>query len=135
MDHTMLVRCLEPFSNLSGDRQCYVEGHWTLRDSIREGRPFNQLEHQSAHTVLVFNTVNLRDIGMAQRCEDLRLALKPCDSLHVVREDFGQYLNGHVTLQAGVARAIHLTHAAGTNQRGDFIGSETGAGRKSHILP
>jgi hypothetical protein len=60
---------------------------------------------------------------MIERRQHLGFTLKARESLRIVRKEIRQDLDGHVTSQPGVARAIHLSHPALSEQRRDFIGS------------
>ena len=53
----------------------------------------------------------MRDVGMVQGGERLRLAREPREPLGIAREELGQHLDGDVAIELRVARAIHLAHA------------------------
>jgi hypothetical protein len=69
---------------------------------------------------------------MIQCRQHLRLALEPRQAIRIEREGFGQNLQGHFTIQLAVAGSIHLAHAAGANERRDFIRAETSTCGQSH---
>ena len=70
----------------------------------------------------------MRDVRMIQRGERLRFAREPGQPIGIARERVGQDLDRDVAIQLGVARAIHLAHAAFADRRGDFVDAEAGAG-------
>ena len=72
-----------------------------------------------------FEPVDRRDVRMIERGEDLGLALEAGEALGVVCEQVGQDLERDVATELRVARAIDLAHAAGAEQREDFVGTET----------
>ena len=55
----------------------------------------------------------------------MRFALKAGQPLGIARERFGQDLERHLALQAGIARAIHFTHSARTDLGGHFVRTKT----------
>ena len=63
---------------------------------------------------------------MVEGREQLGLARKAGCALGIVHELVGQHLEGDVATESRVARAIHLAHAAGTEQRYDFVRAEAG---------
>ena len=69
---------------------------------------------------------------MVQGRERLGLTLKPREAIRIVREGLGQDLDGDLTPEVGVRRAIHLPHAAHADLGGDFIGAEARARRQRH---
>ena len=70
--------------------------------------------------------------GWFSEASDFGFALEARQPLSVLRECLGQDLDRNLAASGGVGRAIDLTHAARAEQRGDFIGAETGAGREAH---
>ena len=62
---------------------------------------------------------------MIERGEVLRLSLESSQTFGVVGEGVGQDLQRDVAMQLGVAGAIDLAHAAGTDGGLDLIRSES----------
>ena len=60
------------------------------------------------------------------------LAIEPETELRILRERGGQYLDGDGTIQPRVLRAVHLSHATGTERNTDLIGAEPGTGWNAH---
>ena len=71
---------------------------------------------------------------MVQCGERLGLASKPYQSVRISRKEVGQHFEGDVTIELGIAGAIHLAHPAGPKGREDFIGAEAGADREGQML-
>ena len=65
---------------------------------------------------------------MIQRRQDLGLTLKARQSVGISGERGRQNLDGDLTFQSRVGRAIHLAHAAFADRRGDFVDAEAGTG-------
>ena len=76
--------------------------------------------------------VDRGDVGMVERGQRLRFALEAHDAIGVCRECNRQDFERDEAVEVGVARAIHLTHAAGTERAQDFMGTEPGARDERH---
>ena len=72
--------------------------------------------------------VNLRDVRVIQRGEQLRLALETPQPLRPSSEGVRQDLDCHVPIELAIAGPIHLAHPAGAEQGGDFVGTEACTG-------
>ena len=64
---------------------------------------------------------------MVERGEHLRFALEPGESFGVAGEGVRQDLDRDVAIQLGIARAIHLAHAAGPHGGEDLVRAEADA--------
>jgi hypothetical protein len=67
------------------------------------------------------------NMRMVQRRNRAGLAFEALPGIGTVRKMGGKNLYGYNAFQAGVARPIHLSHAAGAERRLDFIRTEPGA--------
>ena len=72
---------------------------------------------------------------MIQRREHLRFALEARHALGVVSERVGQHFHRDVAAEPGIARAVHLTHAARAEGGGDFVGAQFRTGANGMELP
>ena len=77
---------------------------------------------------LFFEAVNRGDVGVIQRGEHFRFALKAREPIGVSRDGRRQSLDRNLALQLRVRRAVDLAHAAGADGGDHFIGTETRAG-------
>ena len=59
-------------------------------------------------------------------------ALEPGEALAVARDRHGQHLHRHCALQVRIDGAIHLTHSACADLRGDFVRAEARAWGEGH---
>ena len=105
-------------ANASGERQ-RAPAH-----AIVQRVALDQLEHQGRHAAGVFETVDCPDVRMIERREQSRFALEARHAIGVRRERRRQDLQRDVAIQLRVARAIDLAHAAGAEEREDFVGAE-----------
>ena len=128
MDDPFLVGRFERLRDLLGDRQCFVEGDGSLRDAISKRRPVDELHDEGRCPRRIIEAVNLGDVRMIQRREDLRFTLEAGEAVMVGGDVRRQHLNGHIAVQAAIAGAVHLPHAAAANERDDVVGAEASAG-------
>ncbi len=127
-----LVRRLDARRDLPAHVQRFVHRQRAARDTPRQRLALDQLEHQIAMTLDLFETVDARDVRMVERGEQSRLALEARQPLGLLRERRGQHLDRHLASQPRVARAVHLAHAAGAERRDDLVGPEPGASGEWH---
>ena len=133
MNDALLMCSFKRLGNLFGDGQRLIDRNRPLRDAVCERRPFDQLHDERLHAVRLLKAVDVGDVRMVQRGEDLRLSLESSESVRVRREGIGQHLQGIVPLEPRVMRSPDLAHAALANQGGDFIGAEAAAGADGHV--
>jgi len=85
------------------------------------------------HQVIGTDVVERADIGMVQRGHRSGL------SLEAVGESFVRDFDGDVAVEARIARAIHLAHAARADGREDLVRTQVSSGSQRHgretILP
>ena len=65
---------------------------------------------------------------MIELGQDLCFASEAREPIGIAREDLGKDFERDVSIQLGIVGAIHLAHAARTNELADFIDPEPIAG-------
>ena len=60
----------------------------------------------------ILQTEDRSNVGMAQRGEDLRFALKPRQAFGVACKAFGNDFQRDISFQLRIPRAVHLAHSA-----------------------
>ena len=95
---------------------------------------FDQFHHQGADAIRFFEPVDVGNVGMVQRREDLRFAREPCEAFRIGGERIGKDLDRDVTIQLRIARAIHLPHSAYADLGRDFVRAEACAGSQGHAI-
>lgn len=123
MSDAFFVRVFERVSDLRCDLPGLLEGQRPL------GRfAFHQFHCQGA----VFDPIDLGDVRVIQRSQDLGLALEPGHAGRIAFEGFRQNFQRDLALQFGVAGAIHLAHASGAEQGLGLVRAKAGPGREGH---
>ena len=131
MDDALVVRGFQGVCDLLRNRQRVVQRHGSARDQHRQVVAWDQLHDERAHAAELLEAVDVRDVGMVQRGEDLCFPLEAGKSIGVVGEGLGQHLDRDVAIELRIARAIDLPHAALADRRSDFVDAEARAGCQS----
>ena len=76
MDDALLMRRLERVGDLARDRERLLNGSGARRQTLGQRRAFHELEHEAAHAVGLFQSVDRADVRMIERREHARLALE-----------------------------------------------------------
>ena len=128
MDDALLVRRLQRRGNLLGRLQRRVQRHRSRLETIRQRRPFDQLQHQGADRAGLLEPMDDADVRVVQGGQRPGFALEPRHAIRIVHEVRRQNLQRDLAPELCVARAIHLTHAARAERREDFVRTDTDAG-------
>ena len=132
MDDSLLVRRFERLGYLSRDGQGFIDSDGPLRNSIGERRSVHQLHHQRFEAVDVFQPVDVRNVWMIQRGQDLCLASKTGEAFRVSDEGIWEHLQRIVPFERSVMCPPDPTHATLADEGGDFIWADTGARADRH---
>ncbi len=118
-------------SNVVGGRQSTGEFHAIVQhlpqphraftEALAQSLPVEQLGHDVGRAVVLADVKDRNDVWMVQGGSGLRFLFKAAKTLGVPRPVLGKYLDRHVALQRGVARAIDFTHPAGTQGAENFV--------------
>src|SRR5580704_1052368 len=133
MDDAPIVRIFQGFDNLLSDRDRFFERDPSSFDAIRQRRSFDEREHQSTRVFGVYNSVNVSDVRMIERCQHFGFALEASHAIAIAQERRGQYFQRYVTLERRVACAVNLAHATLTEQGEDLVVTEFVAFREGHV--
>ena len=86
------------------DGQRLIERNRPARNPLGKRRSLDEFHYERADTVGFFETVDLRDVGMIQRGEDLALRAETVPGGRGrLRETIGRTLDGDVTIQLRIA--------------------------------
>ena len=69
---------------------------------------------------------------MRQLRDAHRLALEPRHRRVVPGHRVGEHFDRDLAIEPRIPGPVHLAHAAGAEQRDDFVRTETGTGRQRH---
>src|SRR5205085_6908036 len=97
-----------------------------------QGLAFEQLRYRVGTSPIATEVMNRQNIGMRKRSHRPSLTFEARQRLRIVGETFGQYLDGHLTVQPGIARPVNFAHSARAERRQDFVRAEPSADGKSH---
>ena len=112
MDDPCAVRALERVGDLDPVAQHSFERQRAAREPVGERLAFEVLHDQVVDAVLLADVVERADVRMAERGDRLRLALEAEAELRVAGEVRRQHLDRDGAVEARVARAVDLAHAA-----------------------
>jgi tetratricopeptide (TPR) repeat protein len=93
------------------------------RDALREVLDLDELHDER----VLFETVDVGDVGMVERGEDFGFALEPSQPLAIV------HLDRDLALQLRIARAIHLAHSPRAEGGDDFGDANSRAWSQRHL--
>ena len=127
MDDALLVRRLKRIGDLARDRRAPRRPRSALRDAVGQRRALDELHHEGADAVRLLEAVDGGDVRVIERGQDLGFALEPGEPIGVSGERRGKHLERDLALQIHVGRAIHLAHAALTDQGVHFIRADAAA--------
>ena len=89
MDDAFAVCLLESRDDLGRDADGLVDGHGAAPQTVGERLAVDPLEDEIGRTVQVFEPVDRRDVGMAERGEHARFALEAPQARRIAAEGRG----------------------------------------------
>ena len=117
MDDALVVRGFEAVGDLPGDLERLVERNRALLDPLGQRRALDQLHDERA----VLDAVDRGDVRMVEGGEHLRLAREARHAHGVPGEVFRDQLDRDLATELAVGGAIHLSHGAFAELRGDAV--------------
>ena len=101
---------------------------------LRERFALDELQHEPANALALFDAVDGRDVRVVQRGDHSRLALEARDPTRLGRKRERQNLDRDVATELGVVGPVHLAHSAAAKERLHFEGPDPPAyERGDHI--
>jgi hypothetical protein len=83
VDDAVVVSGFERIGDLPSERDCLVEGQWSVHEPIGQCLAVDELEHQRRHAARSIETVNGGNARMIEGRQYLRLALEPGQALGI----------------------------------------------------
>src|SRR4029453_18790859 len=99
MDNAMLVRRFERDGDLSGNGQRVVNRKRAELEAIGNRLAVDEFEHERLDAVRFLEAVDRRDVGVIERCEDVRFALEARQTIGIEREQRREYFQRDVAVQ------------------------------------
>ena len=127
VDDSLPVGVGECTGDLDREAQDLIERQRTSAQALREGFSLEMLHHDELNAALLADVVERADVRMADLGDGQGLALETLDALGILRLFWFQDLDRHRPVEAGVGRAIDLSHAAGAEPRNDRVGTQLDA--------
>ena len=114
----------ESVGDLDRDLQQTLDWHAAGTNQIDEALPFHELHAQQELVGILLDTVDDCDVRMVERGQDPRLSPKAFAPSGAVREPVSDDFQGDQSIQARIARPIHLAHAPGSQLAEDLVATE-----------
>ena len=132
MDDAQFVRRFQRLGDLPRDG-CHVRGRdRSLFEAFGKGGAVDELEHEPRRDAGVLEAIDVADVRVVERCQQLRLAPEAGQPIRIGGKRTWQDLQGDVAIELGVAGPIHLAHTAGAKDADDLVGPHEGANREGH---
>jgi hypothetical protein len=80
----------------------------------------------------LLESVNLRDVRVIERGEQLRFTTEAADAASMCGESAGENLQRNVATEPCIARAIDLAHSAGADRPNDLVNTNPCSAREAH---
>ncbi len=135
VDHTLLVRGLECLRDLLCDFEHLVGIERAASDALRQVLARDQLHGNEARIVDRLQAVDLGDVRVVQRGQQLGFALEAGEPLGIGGERLGQHLDRHLAVERGVHGAPDHAHAALADLLDEAVVVQTGTrfDRQAHL--
>jgi hypothetical protein len=124
MHDAFMVGGLERVGGLDRHAEHVLERERAVPEPLGQRLPVQVLHDEKVGALVLPDVVEHTDVGMRQRGDGLRLALEAAPAIRVGGVRGAQELDGDDAVQAGVARLVHLAHAARADRRQNLIRPE-----------
>ena len=122
----------KPVGDADGDLHGLTPGNRSPPQPLTERLAFQQLGHDEGDAVFVSDVMDRQNVGMREGGDGFGLPLEAGQRIGVICQAFRQHLDRHVAIEARVAGAVHLSHAARAEGSENFIGTKLIPGRQAH---
>src|SRR5262252_10090584 len=107
--------------------------HGTVAQAVAQGFAFEQLGNHVRKTVLRADIVNRNDTGIVQGCRRHGFLFESPQPILISRECAGQNLDGNLSIQPRIPRAVHLSHSTGADTGYYFVGAKLRTWGERHV--
>src|SRR6185436_914451 len=131
-DNAGAVRDGQRTGDLDPDGQRLVDRQRAFLEPGLQRFALEQLHHEVGGTLVLADVVQRADVLVGELGDRARLPIEALAELRVDRQRGGEDLDGDGTIEAGVAGAIDLAHAARAERGHDFVRAEAGSRIERH---
>jgi len=132
MDDVLLVRSRQAVRDLRRDVERLPERQGPALQALAQRFPLQHFSDDEDLALVEPGVVHRENVRMRERGDGLRLTLETRAPIRIARKPDGQDLDGDITLQSRIARAIHLAHTTGADGRDDLVGTDARPGNEFH---
>ena len=112
---------VEGAGDVAAEGEHLVDGQRAAGETRRQRLPFQQLHDHEVAAVVLADVEERADVGVTERRDDARLALKALGGGAIAVEFGRQQLHGDTPAQAHVLGRIDLAHGAAAQGRQDAV--------------
>jgi hypothetical protein len=127
MDDAGAMRFVERSGNLHGVLERTDDRERSSRETNRQRLALDVLHHQEIDPLVMSDVVQRADVRVVQRRHGARLAFEALACVDIARDVGGQHLDRDGAIETGVARFVHVAHAAGADVRDECVRSDMAA--------
>src|SRR4029079_14848548 len=103
------------------------------RNALVQALAVHEFEDEELGVVGLNEVVDLSDVRVIERGDDLRLPSEAGDTVRIVGEGGGQNLQSDIASQFAVVREVDGAHAPAPDRRDDVVDAKAGARRQGHV--
>ena len=133
MDDVLAMRRGQGRRDVASRLQGLRQGEGAARQPVGERRALEVLHDEIGRGFAVArlapDIVQRADVRVAERRDHPGFTLEALAPLGICRERLREHLDRDGAVQTGVECPVNLAHAAGADERHDFVGTEASAGR------
>ena len=126
------VRSGQPVCNRRRDVGRVSPRQRAMLHSLAQILSLEQLHDRTGKTIGHHHLVNREDRRVGQGGHRARLCFEAAAHFRIGSDVSGHHFDGDFASEAGIARAIHLTHPAGAEWRDDFVLCDAISGSERH---
>ena len=134
MDDPVFVRLFERLSDLSGDRQRFIQGNRPSCDPLRQVLALDELHDQRVLVRGFLEPVDRSDVWMIQRGQRLCFSLETGQAVRVRGERVRQHLDRDLAAEARVSGTVDRAHTAFADLSDDFVHPDARTRRDSQTV-
>jgi hypothetical protein len=132
MNDSSAMRAVERARDLNGIADDLIDRERGAVNACLKGFTFEILHDEERRALVLADVIESADVRMIKRGNRPGFVLESLSELRIAGELGSEHLDGDDAIEPRIACLVDLAHPAATEQRQNFIGTETGTGRNSH---